>query len=190
MDGSPLERVQQSRVLTFGGIALCAIFAWAFSGSIAVSDPAPKGHASQAIPYDPASEEPPEELAEYMSRLQVYTHKLSLSVKAGNDQLAGLYLHESVALLEQIQKVFPEYERIPVAVYIARLALGAYEPLKASLAKAATERAAGELDAGMDIVMQACNACHTASQVPFIRVVRNDFNPFLQSFDPLTSSKP
>jgi hypothetical protein len=190
MDRTSLDRALQRRVLTLVAFAFTGIVGWGFFGFTALSEPSPGSPVSQAIPYDPASEKQPEELAEYMSRLQAYTHKLSLSVKAGNEPLAGLYLHESVALLEQIQKVFPEYERIPVALYIARLALGAYEPLKTSLEKPAAERAKGELDAGMDIVIQACNACHTTSQVPFIRIERNDFNPFLQSFQPLTAPKP
>lgn len=130
---------------------------------------------TSALPADQ-----PEELAEYMSTLQRYTHKLSLAIDGGNTELASFYMHESLAQLDVIQETFSEYETIPVALYVDRHGLSGYEPLKALLKQEAPEPA--KLSHAMDGVINSCNACHVASGFDFLKIKRNPINPFLQDF--------
>lgn len=124
--------------------------------------------------------EQPEELAEYMGTLQRYTHKLSLAIDAGNTELAGFYMYESLALLEVIQETFSEYESIPVALYVDRYGLSGYDPLKALFRQEAP--APDKLSQAMDGIINSCNACHVASGFDFLKIKRNPANPFLQDF--------
>jgi hypothetical protein len=116
-----------------------------------------------------------------MGDLQRLTHKLALSADAGNMELAAFYLHESQEQLRKIQTEAPEYENLPVALLIDRLAHPAYTPMQ----DAVTARDKARLMAGLDGIIQSCNACHTATQHAFIRITRGtEVNPFNQSFAP------
>lgn len=131
----------------------------------------------------PLVEVPPgPELALLMGTLQTLTHKLALSADAGNAPLAAFYLHESREQLRTIQQEAPEYENLPIAVLIERLALPAYSDLeKATTVRPEASREA--LLAGLDRVVQTCNECHAATQHGFIRITRGtEVNPFNQSF--------
>ncbi|MGZ0657501.1 hypothetical protein ACWPKS_18025 [Coraliomargarita sp. W4R72] len=138
---------------------------------------------STAVPSLVAIQAPVVELAEYMTQLQVYTHKLSLSVSAKNVPLAKFYLHESVAHLKQIQEVFPEYENQPIALLIDRLAIESYQPLNALLNTSGAATEVREFDHALEMIVNACNACHISSEAP-IRIKRNDINPYMQDFNP------
>lgn len=128
-------------------------------------------------------EEAVPELALLMGDLQRLTHKLALSADAGNEELAAFYLHETGAQLSKIQVETPEYEGLPVAVLIDRMAHRALADFGAVLAGGGADRAA--MLAGLDGVIQSCNACHLATQHGFIRITRGtEVNPFNQSFAP------
>jgi hypothetical protein len=130
-----------------------------------------------APPEDPSGPE----LALLMGDLQRLTHKLALSADAGNAELAAFYLHESQEQLHKIQREAPEYENLPIAVLIDRMAHPAYAPLQEAIAAKDQE---GML-AGLDLIVQSCNACHVATQHGFIRITRGTgVNPFNQSFAP------
>ena len=121
------------------------------------------------------------ELALLMGDLQRLTHKLALSADAGNAALAGFYLHESMEQLHKIQSEAPEYERLPIALLIDRLAHPAYGLMQ----EAVNEKNKERMLAGLDGIIQSCNACHIATQHPFIRITRGtEINPFNQSFQP------
>ena len=128
-----------------------------------------------------ADEAPQAELAGYMSQLQIYTHKLSLSIDASNSELAAFYMHESVALLEDIQASVPEYEGIPVAVFVDRFGLPPYARLRGALLDSKDNAQAWS--AAMDSIIDGCNTCHASSQHGFIRIERNPANPFMQNFE-------
>ncbi len=135
----------------------------------------------------PLIEAPPEpELALLMGTLQTLTHKLALSADAGNAPLAAFYVHESLEQLRAIQREAPEYEKLPIAVLIDRLALPAYAALeKATSPPSAATRET--LLAGLDRVVQTCNDCHAATQHSVIRITRGtEVIPFNQSFQPHT----
>jgi hypothetical protein len=140
---------------------------------------APRG--AQAV--EPlAATAPTQELATYMSQLQVYAHKLSLSVDAHNRELAAFYLHESEALLQDMQSVFPEYEGVPVALYIDRLALPATGALRQHLAAPGGELDWQAASNAMDEVLSSCNSCHQSSRRGYIKIKRSGVNPYLQDF--------
>jgi hypothetical protein len=134
---------------------------------------------AQLAPVDESTATP--ELALLMGDLQRLTHKLALSADAGNAELAAFYLHESQEQLRKIQTEAPEYENLPIALLIDRLAHPAYASMQEAVAAKDKER----MLAGVDSIIQSCNACHTATQHAFIRITPGtESNPFNQSFAP------
>jgi hypothetical protein len=134
---------------------------------------------AQLAPVDESKNTP--ELALLMGDLQRLTHKLALSADAGNAELAAFYLHESQEQLRKIQSEAPEYENLPVALLIDRLAHPAYAPMQ----EAVTAKDAKRMREGLEGIIQSCNACHTATQHGFIRITPGtEVNPFNQSFAP------
>lgn len=128
-------------------------------------------------------EEAAPELALLMGDLQRLTHKMALSAHEGNAPLAGFYLHESLEQLKAIQAEAPEYERLPIALLIDRLALPSYEPFKAALTEQPLNH--DRLMSTLDGIIQSCNACHATTEHGFIRITRGtEVNPFNQSFKP------
>ncbi len=140
------------------------------------------GAADMSPQLAPVDESPPTpELALLMGDLQRLTHKLALSADAGNAELAAFYLHESQEQLRKIQSEAPEYENIPVALLIDRLAHPTFAPMQ----EAVTAKDVKRMREGMNAIVHACNACHTATQHAFIRITPGtEVNPFNQSFAP------
>lgn len=131
--------------------------------------------------------EPVKELAPSMGVLQRLTHKLALAAAAGNAELTQFYLFETIALLEETQREFPEYRGQPVALLIDRLAFPAYERFKEALL-AETPPTTVRLRAGVEAIVATCNACHEATAHGFIHITPGfDTNPFNQSFAPRTA---
>lgn len=154
--------------------------AWLVAQEQPVAAPAAESPNSALQPLSEAAREP--ELALLMGTLQTLTHKLALSADAGNAPLAAFYLHESMEQLRTIQHEAPEYENLPIAVLVERLALPAYSDLEKAVA-AQPEAGREALLAGLDRVIQSCNECHGATQHGFIRIIRGtEINPFNQSF--------
>jgi len=135
-------------------------------------------------------EEGPKELAAYMTELQILTHKLGLSVEAKNRPLIRFYLHESLVLIEDIQETLPEYEGIPVALYMDRMALPAYKALREKYdAPQDTAKYFDHINTAYDSLITTCNTCHASSSHDYIRIKRNSFNPYLQDFSVRKASK-
>jgi hypothetical protein len=134
---------------------------------------------AQLAPVEDSASTP--ELALLMGDLQRLTHKLALSADAGNAELAAFYLHESQEQLRKIQSEAPEYENLPIALLIDRMAHPAYAPMQ----EAVTAKDAKLMREGIHAIVQACNACHTATQHAFICITPGtESNPFNQSFAP------
>ena len=158
-------------------LATATLVAFALAGSSLAETP------SGPAPLRPLPEEPaPVELAPYMAELQVLTHKLSLSVGAGNRELARFYGYESRQLLGEIQRDVPEYRRQPIAVLIDRMSFPALDRLDAALAD---DGEAGAARRALDGVVASCNQCHRQTLHGFIRItVETERNPFNQDFRP------
>ena len=125
-----------------------------------------------------------EELATPMSQLQQLTHKLNLASHHKNTELARFYMEESLILLNEIQETIPEYQRIPVAVFIDRFAKPAYAPLQILLRRENKEFNPEDLKPAMQKVIDSCNACHEASKFEFIKINYTTNNPYNQDFNP------
>jgi hypothetical protein len=134
---------------------------------------------SQLTPVDESPRTP--ELALLMGDLQRLTHKLALSADAGNAELAAFYLHESKSSFGRSNPRHPSMKTFPSRLLIDRLAHPAYAPMQ----EAVTAKDAKRMREGMNAIVQACNACHTATQHAFIRITPGtEVNPFNQSFAP------
>lgn len=157
--------------------------------------------AARLVPLSDAA--PPVELAPPMGELQRLTHKLSLAIGGEDLELTQFYAYEAIELLREIQREIPEYDGLPIAVWIDRIAVPAFEILTRALTSAA-ERAAtasdrvddsrssatpsraslDEVGRAVSGVVAACNDCHRATQHGFIRIVdEREHNPFNQSFE-------
>lgn len=144
----------------------------------------PKSGAAVLTPV--IEEQAAPELALLMGDLQRLTHKMALSADALNPELAAFYWHESLEQLKAIQTEAPEYERLPIALLVDRMALPAYAPFKAAIEEKPVNRE--RVMAALDGVIQSCNACHAATQHGFIRITRGtEVNPFNQSFAPTST---
>lgn len=114
-----------------------------------------------------------------MGNFQVFTHKAGLSIRAGNPELADFYMHEIEENLEATGEI-EEYDGHPVG----ELAVGMLTP--------AVENVGSNLDSGdmegamaaFNMMINACNACHLATEHGFIKIVdRSTENPFMQAFE-------
>ena len=160
------------------GAAACFLIAWSRDSSMAQDTARPTG---SLMPV-PVTEDAPE-LALLMGDLQRLTHKLALSADAANSELVNFYLHECLEQLKTIQTEAPEYEGLPIAVLVDRMALPSYESLKTAASVKPADRET--MLAGLDAIIGSCNACHLATQHGFIRINRGtEVNPFNQSFKP------
>lgn len=123
-----------------------------------------------------ASETP--ELVRYMSALQYLTHKAGLAIQAENRPLSDFYAHEMEEVLEAVSKI-PRYDGHPIGELADRLIEPAFHDLEEALDQGRWAEASTRYDALLD----ACNRCHAATNHGFIRIKRNDNNPYMQSFD-------
>lgn len=119
-------------------------------------------------------------LVEYMSALQMYTHKIHLSLEADNDRLAGFYTHEMEEVVESLEEI-DEYDNHPVGKLVQDRLVPAFGAFKDSLRGKSESTPARALDT----LLQACNGCHEATAHEFIVVEKNPHNPYMQSFAPV-----
>jgi hypothetical protein len=88
--------------------------------------------------------------------------------EAQNWELADYMAHELAEVAERVSEVHPEYEGIPVATLMARIALPVIEELEAAV----DARDHGAFIAAYDRLTTSCNACHTASERAAIVIQR------------------
>lgn len=121
------------------------------------------------------------ELAEYMQHIQQYTHKLSLSVKAQNGELADFYMHELRAKLLGVKQDIPGYEGYNIAYFMGFM----LDPVVDSLAASLKTRNWDKITANIEGMIQSCNTCHNATGHGFVHVTAGfDKNPYNQVFEP------
>lgn len=114
-----------------------------------------------------------------MGQMQLFLHKISLSVEAGNRELADFYAHELEETIEAAESI-EEYHDIPVGELTAAMLTPGFEAFEAAL----DGDDAGQVESRMGDLIEACNACHQATGYEFIRIEPNDTNPYMQSFEP------
>jgi hypothetical protein len=115
-------------------------------------------------------------LAALMADLQQYTLKLDLSIQGKNSPLAAFYLHELEETAATIIEEVGEYDGHPVSALTENMLLPALSGLEVAIG-------AGEADEGMVNLLEACNACHAATEHAFIVIGRAKGNPFNQVFE-------
>lgn len=121
---------------------------------------------------------PGEGLMGWMGLLQTLSHKLHLSVLAGNSELADFYLHELEEAVEGLEQDVESYDGFPVGRMAPAMLGRAMEQLDESVDAGDWARAR-ERSASL---FQACNACHQATDHGYIVVAPTEVNPFAQRF--------
>lgn len=117
-------------------------------------------------------------LAGLMAQMQVYTHKLDLSIQAGNAELAGFYLHELEEVTEEVIENIPDYGGFAVGELTAAMLVASIEAVESATSNELADEA-------MSALVNSCNNCHAATKHNFIRIERTSNNPFNQDFGPL-----
>lgn len=119
------------------------------------------------------------ELALHMARLQRWTHKSALALRARNPELADFYLHEMEEAIETIQTEAPTYEGHQIAKLTEEMLVPSVEAVDEELDARNWEA----VDRRVQNVAQSCNQCHAATEHAFIRVDLQDLStPYAQEF--------
>ena len=119
--------------------------------------------------------------AEFMLSAQVRHAKLWLAGNAGNWELADYQIDELKEGLEDAAKHVPTYKDMPVGQMIETMAI---KPI-GEVENAIKAKSRTQFDSAFDKLTEACNACHAATNRPFIVVQRPNGSPFPnQSFAP------
>lgn len=135
----------------------------------------PSGNPVQSQQQAPATPE----LAEYMSSLQLFTHKTALAVEAENGELAQFYFHEMRATMNSIKRDVPGYEGYNIAQFMEIFLDPTIQPFDRSLRDRNWEEARNHFDE----IINSCNTCHRATSHGFIQVTAGyDKNPYNQVF--------
>ena len=115
------------------------------------------------------------ELASWMSQMQVYLHKLDLSVQAENEKLISFYLHELEELSEEIVAEVDSYDGFPVGELTESLLIPQIEAMEKA-------NEMGDTMMSLSSLIDTCNACHEATDHGYIRITKAGSNPFNQNF--------
>lgn len=126
----------------------------------------------------PLAQEAPDLIA-VMADMQRFSHKIQLSLEAGNLPLADFYAHELEGAVAQASEV-ESYGDYPVG----RLSASTLKPVAIKLGAALDSADVERASAALDDVVAACNSCHVLTEHAFIQVQRNSTNPYMQSFAP------
>jgi hypothetical protein len=115
------------------------------------------------------------ELASWMSQMQVYLHKLDLSVQAENEKLISFYLHELEELSEEIVAEVDSYDGFPVGELTESLLIPQIEAMEKA-------NEMGDTRMSLASLIDTCNVCHEATDHGYIRITKAGSNPFNQDF--------
>ncbi|ALO47621.1 hypothetical protein [Pseudohongiella spirulinae] len=118
-------------------------------------------------------------LAVQMKDMQYWTHKLALSIEAGNLELIDFYHHELEEAVEDLIDSVESYDGFP----IAELTESMLEPALETLEDRLDEENLQGMRTAFAGVVQSCNSCHQVTEHGFIRI-GDGFgnNPFNQIF--------
>lgn len=133
--------------------------------------------SAQSANQQQAGEQP--ELADYMSKLQYYTHKFALSIKAEHHEAAEFYFHEVRALADVIKKDVPGYEGYDIARFMSIF----LDPTLPQVEEALDTKNWENIREKTIAMVNACNSCHNATSHGFVQVTPGwDKNPYNQDF--------
>ena len=120
-----------------------------------------------------------DELSVYMGRLQRHTHKLGLSIDAGNKDLAAFYAIELGETAADIQKKFKaEYAGFQIGVLLGAMLTPTIPPVAQAISGGDMAGASTKYN----LVVASCNNCHVATQRAHVKITRSKSNPYNQDF--------
>lgn len=122
------------------------------------------------------------DLIDNMRALQYHAHKVALAVDHRNLKLAEFYAHELEEALEDSVRI-KSYHDQPIGKLTRAMLLPAFERFEAALDEPKPDW--DKVSDRFDRMVEACNACHTATGYGFIVLRRSRENPFMQSFEPV-----
>ncbi|MFH5832508.1 hypothetical protein [Halalkalibaculum sp. DA384] len=139
------------------------------------------GQEAERRQFAKVNQEETPELAEYMQHIRRYTHKLSLSIKERNSDLADFYMHELQASALAVKQDVPGYEGYDIAYFTELMFDPAVDTLRTSL----STRNWKLIEEDLDNLVNSCNTCHNATGHEFINVTSGmEKNPYNQVFKP------
>jgi hypothetical protein len=107
-------------------------------------------------------------LGEFMSSAQVHHAKLWFAGTQANWKLADFELDEIKETLEDAASFHPTDKNLPIGEMIKQK----LEPTFAQLKKTIDGKDVGSFQTAYDLMTEACNTCHAATQHEFIRLQR------------------
>ena len=115
-------------------------------------------------------------LGELMGLAQMRHSKLWFAGEAGNWKLAAYELGELKEGFDDVVHYFPTHKESPVPIDQAVESM-IVEPM-ADLSKAIEKGDRREFEKAFDVVTDACNACHQATDHPYLVLQRPKANPY------------
>lgn len=124
-----------------------------------------------AVPAQtPTIPEPPKNyvpgLEQFMGVIQSEHAKLWYAGQARNWDLAAYQLGEIKEVMSDVQDMVPTFKNLPLAQMLDAVITGSI----ATLEKAIDEKDSGKFASGFRDLTQACNSCHQAAGVGFVRI--------------------
>ncbi|MEM6803529.1 MAG: hypothetical protein AAF696_19130 [Bacteroidota bacterium] len=105
-------------------------------------------------------------LLDAMERFQRFGTKLWYAGNNENWELASFYTHEIEEVIEELQASDIEEEGHKVADLVSRMPLPALEKVEESI----HNKNYSHFQSSYKMLVTACNACHAATQKPFIQI--------------------
>ncbi|MBS3743950.1 MAG: hypothetical protein KGY48_06335 [Wenzhouxiangellaceae bacterium] len=116
-----------------------------------------------------------------MGQMQYFSHKLDLSIRAQNRELVDFYAHEIEETIEATTQI-DEYDGMPVGKLAEGMLGSSFERFEQAVED---ENGSWEIiDRRFGELVNACNACHQATEHGYLNIQRTDANPYMQSFEP------
>lgn len=116
-----------------------------------------------------------------MGAMQYFSHKLDLSIRAQNRELVDFYVHEIEETLAETTEI-EEYHGKPIGELAEAMLAPAFERFEQAVDDGSGDWEA--IDGRFGELIDACNACHQATEYDYINIQRTDANPYMQSFEP------
>jgi hypothetical protein len=131
-----------------------------------------------------AEEQDPKQptLGDLMTLAQLRHFKLWYAHKEDNWKLAGYELDQFKSTIERIKKLYPMVSSVAQESLITEKT----EPAMAALSDAVREKNNARFEAAFVTITKACNECHLAAGIDFIRVQVPTKSPYSnQNFKPM-----
>jgi len=117
-------------------------------------------------------------LAVKMGYYQRYTQKLGLAGNEQNWQLADFYLHEIHEISEDLVDEKVVYDGYEIGVLVNKM----LEPAIEKMEKTIEQEDSMLFKTNYKMLINNCNACHTATKHQYIKIIAPKENPYNQDF--------